>query len=446
MTRKHRKSSVNKRLDEYRGLGGDMEMELGMPAARPAGISLRNLRTFSSFKNPVYRLYYGGMLGQMVGMNMQMMARSLLIYRLTNSALILGAMSLAFAIPMVSLSLFGGVIADRVQKKYVLLFGQAASAIVSVGVGLTLTLGYLSVENTGSWWILAVSSLLQGTIMALMMPSRQAILPEIVGEEQLMNAVSLSSMGMNVLRLFAPLIAGFLIDAIGFDSVYYTTAGAYILSIIFVSFLPLTSTITIRSSSAWVNIKEGLNYIRGETTLLFILGFMLLSTVLAMPFMQLMPIFTEDILKVSASMLGILMGISGVGAITISLVLASLPNKKRGFMLLVAGIVLGLALVGFSFSTSLYLSMGMIAIVGLGQNGQMALSNTLIQYYVNPEYRGRVMSILLMQFGLMAFSTFLAGALAEAVGVQWALGGFAIGLVFMSILALSFLRRVRKLD
>jgi len=195
-----------------------MGMDMGMPPGRPGRMSLRNLRnlrTFSSFKNPVYVLYYGGMLGQMVGMNMQMLARSLLIYRLTDSAFILGAMSLAFAVPMVGLSLFGGVIADRVQKKYVLLVGQAASAAVSIGVGITLTLGYLSAENTGSWWILVASSVFQGIIMALMMPSRQAILPEIVGEEQLMNAVSLSTMGMNALRLFAPGIAGFLIDAVG---------------------------------------------------------------------------------------------------------------------------------------------------------------------------------------------------------------------------------------
>ena len=421
-------------------------MGLGMPAARPAGISLRNLRTFSSFKNPVYRLFYGGMLGQMVGMNMEMMARSLLIYRLTGSAFILGAMSLAFAIPMVSLSLFGGVIADRVQKKYVLLIGQAASAVVAVGVGLTLTLGYLSAENTGSWWILAVSSVLQGTIMALMMPSRQAILPEIVGEEQLMNAISLSTMGMNTLRMFAPALAGFLIDAIGFEAVYYTNAGMYLLSIVFVAFLPLTSRITIRSSSALTNIKEGLNYLRHETTLLIVLVFMLLSTVLAMPFMQLMPIFSEDILGVGASGLGWLMSVSGAGAILVSLVLASLPNKKRGLMMLVGGVILGMALVGFSFSNSWSLSLGLIAIVGIGQNGQMALSNTLIQYYVDPEYRGRVMSILLMQFGLMSFSTFLAGALAEVVGVQWAVGSFAIGLAFISILALSFLRRIRNLD
>jgi MFS family permease len=279
-----------------------------------------------------------------------------------------------------------------------------------------------------------------------MMPSRQAILPEIVGEEQLMNAVSLSTMGMNALRLFAPGIAGFLIDAVGFEAVYYTTGGMYILSIVFIIFLPLTSTIAIRGSDTFTNIKEGFKYLRGETSILLILVIMLVSTVLAMPFQQLMPIFTEDILDVGASGLGILMSVSGAGAILVSLVLASLPNKRRGLMMLVAGIILGLALIGFSFSSSWSLSLALIVIVGMGQNGQMALSNTLIQYYVTPEYRGRVMSILMMQFGLMSLSTFLAGALAEVFGIQWAVGSFAIGLAVMSVMALLFLRRVRDMD
>ncbi|GAJ12735.1 unnamed protein product, partial [marine sediment metagenome] len=117
---------------------GSKEITPGMERS-----SLRK-RTFSSFKNPVYRLYYGGLLCQMFPMNMQMMARSLLIYRLTGSAAILGMMSLAHALPMLLLSLFGGVIADRVQKKYVIIAGQLGSAVVSLGIALALTLGYLS--------------------------------------------------------------------------------------------------------------------------------------------------------------------------------------------------------------------------------------------------------------------------------------------------------------
>ncbi len=437
---------MKKRLDEFNGMGGDMGTGMGMPAVRPTGISLRNLRTFSSFKNSVYRIYFIGMLGQMVGMNMQMIARSLLIYRLTGSPAILGAMSLAAAIPMVSLSLFGGVIADRVQKKYVMLLGQAGSAIVSLGIALALSLGYLSVENAGSWWILVLSSVFHGAIMALMMPSNQAILPEIVGEEQLMNAISLGNMGMNVFRLFAPALAGFLIEIAGFEAVYYITTGFYMTSVIFISFLPLTSKISIRGSGALTNIKEGLRYLRGETTILIILTLMLLGVVLAMPFQQLMPVFTEDVLKVGATGLGIVMSVSGAGAIVSSLLLASLPNKKRGLMMLAGGIIVGITLVGFSFSTLWYLSLGLIALVGFSQAAQMALSNTLIQYYVDPTYRGRVMSIMMMQFGLMSFSSFLAGLLAEVVKVQWAVGSFAMVLVLMSVLAFIFLHRVRNLD
>ncbi len=439
---------MKKRLDDYQAGGGDAGMgaDMGMPEVRPAGISLRNLGTFRSFKNPVFRLYMGAMLTQMVGMNMQMIARSLLIYRLTGSALILGAMSLANAVPMVSLSLFGGVIADRVQKKYVMIVGQLASGVISLGVALSLTLGYLSVEKAGSWWILVVSSVFQGVVMALMMPSRQAILPEIVGEEQLMNAISLNTMGMNALRLFAPALAGFLIDAVGFESIYYITTGGYLLSVVFIAFLPLTSTIAIRGRGAFADIKEGLKYLRHETTILIILGFTLIGSILSMPFMQLMPVFSEDILDVGASGLGVLMSVSGAGSIVSSLVFASLPNKKRGVMMMTSSVILGVALVGFSFSSSWPLSLSMIVFVGIGQMGQMALSNTLIQYYVDPEYRGRVMSIMMMQFGLMSLSTFLAGALAEFVGIQWAVGGFAMGLIAVAILSLIFLKRIRNLD
>jgi len=432
-------------------VGGDMGMGMGMPAARPAGFSLRNLRTFSSFKNPVYRLYFGGMMGEMAAMNVQMLARSLLIFRLTNSPAILGAMSLAFAIPMLSLALFGGVIADRVQKKYVLLFGQAASAVLSLGVALALALGYLSPEKTGSWWILVVSAVFQGAIMALVMPSRQAILPEIVGGEQLMNAISLSSMGTSILRLFAPALSGFLIDALGFEAVYYTTTGLYLVAVAFITLLPRTSTTTIRGRGALTGMKEGINYLRRETTLLFILGFTLIMTVLSMPYQQMLPIFTDTILKVDnlpvgASGMGVLMSVSGAGSMVGSFVLASLPNKKRGLMLLISSTFLGVALASFAFSTLWPLSLSLVVFVGLGQMGQMTLSNTLLQYYVNEEYLGRVMSILMMQFGLMSLGTFVAGLLAEAMGVQWAVGGFATLLAFLSILALVFLRRVRNLD
>ena len=426
----------------YRDIGSELETVSG------GGIRafLLNRRTFSSFKNRVYLLYYGAMLGQMAAMNMQMVARSLLVYRLTGSAAILGGISLAHALPMLLLSLFGGVIADRVQKKYVMLIGQGFSAVIAVGVGLALTFGYLSTEVAGSWWILVVASLFQGTIMGLMMPSRQAILPEIVGEEQLMNAVSLNTLGTNTLRLVAPALAGFLIDAFDFKAVYFTMAGMYIIAVAFILFLPLTSTMSVRGRGALADIKEGLKYIRHETTIILILLFNLFAVVLSMPYMMLMPIFTEDILKVGGTGMGVLMSVSGAGAMVGSIILASLPNKKRGLLLLSSCIIMGLALAGFSFSTSLALSLGIIVFVGLGQTGRMTLGNTLLQYYVEDEYRGRVMSIYMMEFGLVSFGAFAAGVMSESLGVQWVVGGFAITLTFLTILTLLFVPRIRKLD
>ncbi|MFC1897751.1 MFS transporter [Chloroflexota bacterium] len=408
--------------------------------------SLRKLRTFNSFKNPGFRIYYGGLLGQMAGMNMQRIARSLLVYRMTGSATILSIMFLAEAVPMLCLSLFGGVIADRIQKKYVMLVGQGASTLVTLGVALALTLGYLSTENSNSWWLLIIASVLQGIIMGLMMPSRQAILPEIVNEEELMNAVSLATMGMNVLQIIAPALAGFLIAAFDFDIVYYAMTGTYLISVVFIIFLPTADKVKTVITSALAEIQEGLSYIKHNTTILIILLATLFMVVLSMPFMQLLPVFTEDILNVGASGLGILMSVSGAGAIAGSLLFASLPNKKRGLMLLAGSLLLGLTLTGFSFSTSWPLSLGLMFFIGISQSARMSLSTTLIQYYVDSTYRGRVMSVLMMQFGLTSFSTFLAGLMTDYIGIEWSVGGFAIILVIFSILALAFIRRIRDLD
>lgn len=403
-------------------------------------------QTFRSFENPVYRIYFCGMLGQMASMNMQMIARSLLIYRLSDSATILGAMSFANAIPMLTLSLFGGVIADRVQKKYVMITGQIVSGVVALAVAVTLTTDILNDTNPASWWILVGASIMQGVVMALMMPSRQSYLPEIVSGEDLMNAIALNSMGMNVLRLVAPALAGFLIEWFDFEAVYYTTGTLYLLSSVFIFFLPRTTRASRGQGNAWSEVKAGLSYIKGETSIMLILGFTLVMVLLSMPLNMMMPVFTETILNVGSGGLGVLMSVSGAGAMAGSLVLASLPNKKRGLMMLVSGVILGLALTAFAFSTSYALSIGIIVFVGIGQQGQMTLGNTLINYYVENEYRGRVMSIMMMQFGLTSMGAFLAGVLVDSLGANWSIGGFAMLLVVLSVLALMFLPKIRNLD
>lgn len=382
-------------------------------------------------------------------MNMQMVTKSMLLYRLTGSAALLGVMALATAVPQILFSLFGGAIADRFSKRLVLQVGQLASAAVSLSVALALATGYLSPENPGSSWVLIAQSAMQGSIMALMMPSRSAIIPEIVGPGQVMNAMALNSLGMNTLRLIAPAAAGFLIDLAGFQAIFYTMTGLYIAATILTSFIPAktpNSTPVRKSNNPLGDISEGLKYIWREKTVFTILLFTLAIVLLSMPYQTLMPIFADDILKVGATGMGVLMSVSGIGAMSGSLVLASLPNRKRGLILIGSSLLLGSALAAFAFSRSMPLSLGIMVFVGLGQAGRMTLGTTLLQSYSDEKYFGRVMSINMLDFGLSSLGTFFAGLLAEDVGAQWAIGGFAMGLAALSLLSFVFLRRITRLE
>ncbi len=433
---------MNKNLDEYR----DKNPEIGRPLADEGGIAGYGRRVFSSFKNPVYRLYYYSLVGHWAPLQMQMVTRTLLIYRITGSGAILGIMALAGAIPMLVLSLYGGALADRLEKRKILIWSQALSAVVTLGVAIALSMNYLSSDVPGAWWVLIVSSVLQGIIMGIMMPSRASMVPEIVKPEDLMNAISLNNMGMNFFRIVAPAATGFIIDAWDFDAVYYTMTVLYMFSVIFLFRIPPTRPVTRQGSSTVTEVLAGFRYMKGETTIMLILAFTLTCTILGMPFIMLLPIFTEDILKVGASGLGILMAVSGIGSIVVSFVLASAANKKRGIMMLFSGLILSLSLIAFSFTAEWYLSLALAVFIGLGQTGQMAIGFTLIQYYVDPGYRGRVMSFMMVGFGLSSLGTFFGGILAETMGIEWAIGGLAIVLAVVTTGMISFSKHLRKLD
>ncbi len=409
---------------------------------------LKASNPFESFKLPVYRKFYVSFLGQTTALNMQSMARYLLIYRLTGSAAILGGISFALAVPMLLFSLYGGVIADRFEKKKIIIIGNLMGMVVSFIIAQTLTLGYLSSERVGSWWILVVASVVQGTILALSQPASQSILPEMVGTERLMNATALNIMGMNVMRLFGPALAGFLVDRIGFEAIYYLMTGLYLWAAVFMGLVPSPKSLYQSSGDGKgiEKIKEGLQYLRTEPILLFIVFFAMLRMIFVLPYQNLLPIFTDDVLKVGATGLGLLMSITGFGAIFGSLLIASLPNRRRGLMLLISSGALGVLLMVFSFNTAWYVAIGVVALIGFGQATENSLNNSIIQYYVDNRYRGRVMSLLQMQFGMMAFGTFAAGLLTEVVGIQWALGSFGLVVVLITIVSYIYVPKLRKLD
>jgi predicted MFS family arabinose efflux permease len=293
---------------------------------------------------------------------------------------------------------------------------------------------------------LVVSGALQGAVMGFMLPARSAIISEIVEPEHLMNAISLNNLGMNVFRVISPALAGFFIDVFDFWVVFAIMTAMIIMSWVFILFVPPTSQRNVEGGNSLSDILEGWRYIRSEKTILIVLVFTVLVIILGTPYSQLLPMFTEDILKVSATDMGILIAVSGVGAIVGSLILASLMNRKRGMILLIAGIVLGIALIGFSFSSWWYLSLGLIVFVGMGSTIEMALGNSLVQYYTDAVHRGRVMSFLMLGFGLGSLGSFFAGLLAEGIGAPWSVGGMAILLVILTLFFMVTSKRVRNLD
>ena len=403
-------------------------------------------RMFASLSNPHFRLFMAAMMGQMGAMNMQMVARAWFMYELTGSAALLGAVSLANGLPLLLLSLYGGVIADRVPKKHVLIVGQTASAALALVVALLISTGVIN------WQLLIVASVVQGMIMALMMPSRQSVIPELVGEQGLTNAVALNTAGMNLNRLTAPGIAGLMIAVIGIESVYYVMTVLYIVATFFAALLPITGSTSLSGGNAVDNAKEGLRYIKDSPVLPALLIVTLVSVVLSMPYMHLLPIFTKDILVLDAEglawmtglpligglleplpdlfekssfRLGTLMTVSGLGALAGSLFIAALPADRRGIYFLGSLMLSAVTLLSFAISPWYFLSIVLVIPLGLGQAGRMALSNALVQANSDDIHRGRVMSVYMMEFGVTNFGIFLIAIMADIIGVQWAIGGSA---------------------
>ncbi|UCD08634.1 MAG: MFS transporter [Dehalococcoidales bacterium] len=422
----------------------DMEPE---NTSRNRRFSLRNIKTFESFKVPAYRILFLSHIGQWSAMSMQMMVRSLLVYRLTGSGTMIGMMALVQVVPQLLMSLFAGALADRVQKRSILIVAQLVPGVITFCLAVSLASGYLNADDPSSWWVLFMTAIGQGTVMGMMMPVRIAIIPEIVGEERVMNAVSLTTVGQTAFMLAGPTLAGFLINNYDFSVVYFVMTGTYALSAFFTFLLPRTRKISPKGeSNTFKEVIEGFRYVRKETVFLLIVIFGMCHMISGMPYMQLTAVFTEDVLQVGEIGLGVLMTVSGVGAAISSLIIASLPNRKRGILLLFSGIVMSVPLIVFSFSSWYGLSLAMMPFIGMGPVMHGALTGALIQNYADPGYRGRVQSLTAIGASVASFGTFIAGILVDAVGVQWAVGSMAIFLSAVSIGFYIFFPSLRKLE
>ena len=381
---------------------------------------------------PDFRWIWLGSFASFTAMNMQMITRGWLVLRLENdspSALTWAMVS--FAAPMAIVSLLGGALSDRVPKKYLIIGSQLGNA------ALTFTVGMM--DATDTIWLGALMALgvLNGSMFALNMPSRQAIISEIVPRDRVMNAVALNNSSMNLTRTFGPALAGILIAFFSTALVFYLVSIVYVFSAL--SVVRLSASGVYNNSprkSVIADIKEGLRYSLGDQTLrgLIIMAFM--PAMFGFTLFVLMPAWAREQLNVTSFDLGYLMAVMGIGALAGTLGLASLRKlSKRGMVLIVISVIWGFSVVGVALSVEFVSAIFFLIVYGLLNSLYMSLNMTLSQTYASPEMRGRVMSLFMMTFGLMPIGAIPFGEFAEVVGTGQAL---SISGLVMAGLTLAF--------
>lgn len=379
--------------------------------------------TLRALRHRNFQLFFSGQLISLIGTWMQSVAQAWLVYRITKSPLLLGSVGFASQIPVFLIAPFGGITADRVNRQRLVIATQIA-AMTLAGI-----LAWLTISGRVQVWHIFVLAAMLGVVNAFDIPGRQAFLVDMVGKEDLMNAIALNSSMFNGARVVGPAIAGILVAKIGEGWCFAANAISYIAVIIGLLLMNVHSPRRSTGHSPIEDIVEGFRWVNQTKIIRALLLLIGLVSLVAMPYTVLMPVFADKVLRGGARELGILMGATGVGALLGALTLASKTGVKGlGRWVAISCATLGISLFLFSFSTTLWLSVVLLLPAGYSMMLQMACSNTLIQTMVPDQLRGRVMALYSMMFmGMAPFGAFFGGALAHRVGapITVAIGGVA---------------------
>ncbi|MCU1228111.1 MAG: major facilitator superfamily transporter [Acidobacteria bacterium] len=351
---------------------------------------------------------------------MQQIGESWLMYRLTGSATLLGAIGFAGLFPVLVLGPYAGYVADKYDRRRILIITQTAAMVLAFILS-ALTLTHLIHE----WHLFALATCL-GIVNAFDMPARQAFIVQVVEREDLVNAIALNSTMFNGARIVGPAIAGLVVAAVGEGWCFFANGVSYIAVVFCLVIMRAERPATPASeASAIQNIIEGFRYV-GTTApvraLLILIGVVSFT---GMPYAVLMPIFADRILHAGPSGMGILMGAAGIGALLSSVAMALRQSVKGlGRWVMLAALFFGISLIGFALSRWFIVSAIMLVPVGASMMMQMASSNTLIQSMVPDELRGRVMAVYSMMFlGIAPFGSLLAGVISNRIGAPYTLAG-----------------------
>jgi MFS family permease len=399
------------------------------PEPQPAGSSLngkpsriRLPTTLRALKHRNFQLFFGGQLISLIGTWMQNVAQAWLVYRMTGSSLLLGSVTFAGQIPVFVTSPLGGIAADRYNRQKVVIATQISSMV------LAFAFAWLTLSHRITVAEVFYLAILRGIVNAFDIPGRQAFLVEMVGKEDLINAIALNSSMFNGARIIGPAIAGIVVAKIGEGWCFFSDAVSYI-AVIVGLFMMRVSPREVRPMGSPVeHVIEGFRFVRETAPIRALLLLLGLVSLVAMPYTVLMPVFADRVLHGGARGLGILMGATGLGALLGALTLATRTGVRglgRWVTLSCGGFAI--SLIAFALSKTFWLSAVLLVPVGFCMMLQMSSSNTLIQAMVPDHLRGRVMSVYSMMFmGMAPWGALLGGAIADRLGAPVAVSAGAV--------------------
>lgn len=382
---------------------------------------------FAALRHRNFQLYFGGQLISNAGTWMQIIAQGWLVYQLTHSDLTLGIVGFAAAIPTLVISPWGGVIVDRVPKRSLLILTQASAML------LAFILALLAFTHAVQEWHIILLAAGLGIVNAFDAPARQAFVVEMVGKDDLPNAIALTSMMFNSARVIGPAVAGILLAILGAAWCFTINGISFFAVIIGLWAMQLKPHVPRRQvESSWVQLKGGLKYVSKHSDLSGLLWLALIFSVFGISYSTILPAFVEQILKQGAAVYGWITAATGVGAVTGAFMIANHHGPKwRGSWLRWSSIAFPLILTAFAFTTFFPVSLVLALGLGVCFMTEFTLINTLLQTRVDDDLRGRVMGLYTLTFfGFAPFGNLAVGALSERIGLSFAITLFAlIGLV-----------------
>jgi len=416
------------------------QMDTTRPGATPPAAERSRFHdTIRSLRHRNFQLFFSGQLISLIGTWMQNVAQAWLVYRLTGSSLLLGTVSFAGQIPVFPMAPLAGMVADRWNRRTIVIITQTASMI------LAFILAALTLMKRITVWEIVLLAALLGVVNAFDIPARQSFLVEMVGREDLMNAIALNSSIFNSARIIGPGIAGILVASIGEGWCFFANAVSYIAVIagLFMMKIPPRQA-EGAIKSAFDHIAEGFRFVRKTApirALLLILG---LVSLVGMPYTVLMPVFAKNVLHGDATTLGVLGSASGIGALIGALALASRTRVHGlGRWVWIACASFGAFLILFSLSHWYAASALLLVPVGFSLMTQMGATNTLVQSMVPDRLRGRTMAVYSMMFmGMAPLGAILAGAAADRIGAPTTV---AVGGAISIAAAIVFARHLPKI-